>query len=305
MAHDHASHISPANTDFSKAFAIGIGLNIIYVVAEAVFGLLAGSLALLADAGHNLSDVLGLVIAWGAVWLAKQPASGRKTYGYKRATVLASLANAILLLIAVGAIGWEAIRRLMEPAAAVQSSTVLWVAVAGIIVNGTTAFLFASGRKGDLNIRGAFLHMAADTAVTVGVLLSALVIGWTGWTWIDPVVSLVIAAVVLVSAWGLLTESVSLSLDAAPKTLDPEKVRLELQSRDDVADIHDFHIWALGTNETAMTAHIVCTDPSAGQALIRDVTHQMRDHFGIGHVTIQIETRTTADHCPLRPAAVV
>lgn len=301
-SHDHAGH-SHAPKDFGKAFAIGTGLNVIYVVLEAVYGMTSGSLALIADAGHNLSDVLGLLLAWGAMWLAKKPPAGNRTYGYKRAPILASLANAIILLVAVGAIGWEAVRRFMEPEQ-VASSTVIWVAVVGIFVNGATAWLFASGSKSDLNIRGAFLHMAADTGVTVGVIVAALLIQWTGWLWLDPAVSLLIAIIILVGTWGLLCSSVMLAIDAVPGDIDLAEVRRHLAGTDGVEEVHDLHIWGMSTTETALTAHVVCRSEEAS-ALLLKLSGELRHKFGIGHATLQFETASTAELCHLRPDHVV
>ena len=298
MSHNHSDH-GREPKDFGAAFAVGIGLNIVYVLLEAGFGLYSGSLALIADAGHNLSDVFGLVIAWGAVWLARKPPAGRRTYGYRRTPILASLANAILLLIAVGAIAWESIRRLSDPQP-VEFSTILWVAVAGIFVNGITTWLFASGSKDDLNIRGAFLHMAADTGVTAGVILAAIVIYWTGWTWVDPVVSLLIGIVIMLGTWGLLRGSVMLALDAVPSGVDLDAVRTFLLEAEGVDEIHDLHVWGLSTTETALTAHVVCGDATIGQRLLLVLPSRLHDHFGIDHSTLQIEDFQTAEHCKLR-----
>jgi cobalt-zinc-cadmium efflux system protein len=286
--------------DFGRAFAMGVSLNVIYVVLEAIFGLYSGSLALLADAGHNLSDVVGLLLAWGAIWLSKKPPQGRQTFGFKRSSVLASLGNAILLLIAVGAIAWEAVRRLLEPEQ-VASSTVIWVALVGVAVNGLTAYLFSSGRKGDLNIRGAFLHMAADTGVTVGVIIAAMVIRWTGWLWVDPVISLMIAIVILVGTWPLLRDSTMLAMDAVPSGVDLAAIQKELMATDGVVEVHDLHVWALSTTETALTAHLVCPEPEEGQNLLRTLPAQLQLNFGIDHATFQVETPATARQCPLRP----
>ncbi|MBE7197699.1 MAG: cation transporter [Parafilimonas terrae] len=287
--HTHGPGHSHAPASFGKAFAIGIALNTVYVVLEGIFGIVSGSLALLADAGHNLSDVLGLLIAWGAVWLSGKPPTAGRTYGYKRAPILASLANAVILLLAVGAIGYEAIRRLFEPEP-VASGTVLWVAVVGVVVNAGTAWLFMSGRKGDLNIRGAFLHMAADAGVTVGVIVAALVIRQTGWEWLDPAVSLAIAAVVLVGTWGLLRDSVRLSLDAVPDGIDAAAVRRCLEGLPGVTGLHDLHVWPMSTTETALTAHLLMPGGYPGDAFLMDASKLASERFGIGHVTLQIET---------------
>jgi cobalt-zinc-cadmium efflux system protein len=296
--HHHAA------ASFGRAFAIGIGLNVTYVALETIFGLKAGSLALLSDAGHNLSDVLGLLLAWGGAWLAGRGPTPRRTYGFKRGPVLASLANAVILLVAIGAIGLEAIRRFVEPAP-VATGTVLWVAVVGVFVNAGTAWLFMAGRKDDLNIRSAFLHMAADAGVTVGVIIAALLIVWTGWLWLDPAVSLLIALVVLVSTWGLLRDAVDLAMDAVPRGIDHHAVGGYFRSLPGVIEVHDLHIWAISTTETALTAHLVRVDAEADGALLRRICCEVRERFGIGHATIQFETTELAQDCELRSDRVV
>ena len=314
--HDHANHDhrhshshgpsghSHAPTDFGRAFAIGVVLNTGYVALEVTFGLLSGSLALLADAGHNLSDVLGLLLAWGASWLAKRSPQPGRTYGYKRGPILASLANAIILLIAVGAIVWEAVRRLITPEP-VASQTILWVAIVGVFVNAGTAWLFMSGRKGDLNVRGAFVHMAADTGVTVGVIVAALLIQWTGWQWIDPAISLAIAVVILVGTWGLLRDSTNLAMDAVPPGIDQGEVTNYLRSLPGISEIHDLHIWGMSTTETALTVHLVRADPELDATLLDRLTKDLRDRFGIGHATAQLETVAMAQACSMRSDKIV
>jgi cobalt-zinc-cadmium efflux system protein len=302
VSHDHDHQHAPANYD--KAFAVGIGLNLIYVVLEAAFGVLSGSLALIADAGHNLSDVAGLLLAWGAAWLSRRHPTERRTYGYRRSSILASLANAVLLLVAVGAIALEAVRRFFEPQP-VEIGTILWVAAVGVAVNAGTAVLFMSGRKGDLNIRGAFLHLVADAGVTVGVILAALLIGWTDWQWIEPAVSLLIAAVILLSTWGLLRDAVNLSLDAVPEGIDPREVEGFLAGQAGVAEVHDLHIWAMSTTETALTAHLVRPDVGTDDGLLDRLRRELHDRFGIEHATLQVETGDPAHPCPLAPAHVV
>jgi cobalt-zinc-cadmium efflux system protein len=300
MAHAHAH--APARYD--RAFAVGIGLNLVYVVLEVVFGVLAGSLALVADAGHNLSDVLGLALAWGAAWLSRRLPTQRRTYGYRRSSILVSLGNAVLLLVAVGAIALESLRRFAEPQA-IESGTVLWVAAVGVVVNGGTALLFMSGRQGDLNVRGAFLHMVADAGVTVGVIAAALLIGWTGWLWIDPAVSLAIAAVILVGTWGLLRDSVNLSLDAVPAGIELREVEACLAGQPGVREVHDLHVWAMSTTETALTAHLVRDDIVADDGLLERMRRELYDRFGIEHATFQFEAGDPAHPCPLAPAHVV
>lgn len=305
MAHDHGHtghQHGPANYD--RAFAVGIVLNLIYVGFEATFGVLSGSLALIADAGHNLSDVLGLALAWGAAWLSRRHPTERRTYGYRRSSILASLGNAMLLLVAVGAIVLEAARRFADPTP-VESGTILWVAAIGVVVNAGTAWLFMSGRKGDINIRGAYLHMVADAGVTVGVIVAALLIGWTGWQWLDPLVSLIIAIVILAGTWGLMRDAVNLSMDAVPGNIDPREVEAYLVGQPGVTEVHDLHIWAMSTTETALTAHLVRPGMTADDGLLERMREELHHNFGIEHATFQIETGDPAHPCPLAPAHVV
>ncbi|MFC6790674.1 cation diffusion facilitator family transporter [Methylobacterium komagatae] len=307
-SHDHGGdahgpgHLH-APASFGKAFALGITLNVGFVAVEAAYGLLANSVALLADAGHNLSDVLGLIVAWAATVLAKRAPTSRYTYGMKGSSILAALFNAVFLLVAVGAIAWEAVQRFGEPAP-VAGKTVMVVAAVGIAVNGVTAWLFASGAKGDINIKGAFLHMAADTAVSAGVVLAGLVIIYTGWAWLDPVVSLGIVAVIVWSTWGLLHDSLKLSLAAVPPGIDPDAVRRHLGGLPGVAELHDLHIWPMSTTETALTSHLVIPGGHPGDAFLMQAAHDLREKFGIGHTTLQVET--SADNaCALAPDHVV
>jgi cobalt-zinc-cadmium efflux system protein len=292
-----------APASFGKAFAIGITLNTALVVAEAVYGYLGNSTALLADAGHNLSDVLGLVVAWGASIASKRAPSGRFTYGFRASSILAALANAIFLLVATGAIGWEAILRLREPEP-VAGVTVMVVAGIGILVNGATALLFASGRKHDINIQGAFLHMAADAAVSLGVVISAALIIRTGWLWLDPVTSLLICAAILWSTTGLLRSSVDMSMAAAPRGTDLDAVRDFLRQRPGVTGIHDLHVWPISTTETALTCHLVTPSGQPGDAFLMETADMLKTKFGIGHTTLQIETRPD-NGCALVPDDVV
>lgn len=301
----HHHHQPPAG--FDGAFALGAALNAGFVAAEVVFGLAAHSVALLADAAHNLGDVLGLLLAWGATWLGRRRPTRERTYGYGRSSILASLTNAVVLLVGVGAIAVEAIQRLVAgvPAGDVSGKTVMLVAAVGIAVNGVTAWLFARVRKGDLNIRGAFLHMAADAAVSAGVVVAGLVILLTGWAWIDPVVSLGIAALILVSTWGLLRDSVNLALDRVPENVSAEKVRSYLAGLPGVTEVHDLHVWGLSTTETALTAHLVRPGQGTDDALLRRACDELRDRFGIGHATIQVEDGDPAQPCALAPEHVV
>ncbi|WP_407189554.1 cation diffusion facilitator family transporter [Bradyrhizobium centrosematis] len=300
--HDHGPGHVHAPADFGKAFALGITLNTALVAAEAVYGYLGNSTALLADAGHNLSDVLGLVIAWGASIAARRAPSGRFTYGFRASTILAALANAVFLLVATGAIGWEAILRLREPEP-VAGVTVMVVAGIGILINGFTALLFASGRKDDINIEGAYLHMAADAAVSLGVVISAALIIWTGWLWLDPITSLVICATILWSTTSLLRGSIDMSMAAAPKGTDLNAIRAFLLARPGVSGIHDLHVWPISTTETALTCHLVMPAGSA-DAFLMETAQMLKASFRIGHTTLQIETHPD-NGCALAPDDVV
>lgn len=293
MSHDHHHHHHAA--DYGRAFALGIALNTVFVVIEGGFGFALGSLALLADAGHNLSDVLGLVLAWTAEVLGRRASTPRRTYGLRRSSIIAALANAVLLLVAVGGIAREAWLRLSTPQPPPES-TLIWVAAVGIVINLGTALLFLRGSKHDLNIRGAFLHMAADAAVSLGVVVAGIVMMRTGWGWIDPAVGLVIAGVILIGTWGLLRESLDLALDAVPRGIDPEAVRNYLAALPDVADVHDLHIWGLSTKEAALTAHLALTRMPTDDSLLSRATRELHDRFHIEHVTIQLET--AAPGCP-------
>lgn len=313
--HDHAGHSHGSGghhhaappDGFDGAFALGAALNAGFVAAEAVFGVAAHSVALLADAAHNLGDVLGLLLAWGAVWLGRRTPTRTRTYGYGRSSILASLTNAVVLLVGVGAISVEAVQRLASgvPQGAVGGRTVMAVAAAGILVNGFTAWLFARGRKGDLNVRGAFLHMAADAVVSAGVVVSGLVILLTGWAWLDPLVSLGIAALILASTWGLLRDSANLAMDMVPEGVDEAAVRSYLAALSGVSEVHDLHIWALSTTETALTAHLVRPGSELDDELLHDACEALRTRFGIGHATIQVEHGGTAHGCALAPEHVV
>ncbi|WP_427968527.1 cation diffusion facilitator family transporter [Altererythrobacter sp.] len=289
-----------APADFGRAFAIGVVLNTFFVVVEAVFGYISGSMALVADAGHNLSDVLSLMIAWGASVAAKRPPTSRFTYGLKSSTILAALANAMLLLIAIGAILFETIQRLIEPAP-VAGWTMVVVAGVGIVINTLTALLFISGRKQDLNIRGAFLHMVADALVSVGVVVAGVVILMTGQVWIDPVTSLLIVAVIAWGTWGLAKDSVKMGLHAVPDGIDENAVRSFLSGLDNVSAVHDLHIWPMSTTETALTAHLVMPTGHPGDAFLQEVAHRLEHDHGIGHTTLQIET--ARESCGLGHAA--
>ena len=299
MSGDH-NHVP---RDFGPAFAWAIGVNAAYVLVEAGFGYISGSLALVADAAHNLTDVGGLVLAWGAVALSRRIPSARHTYGLGRTSILAALVNGVALMIAVGALAWEAIGRFSAPAE-VAGGTVLWVALLGIAINAGTAYLFMRGREHDINIEGAFLHMAADAAVSGGVVLSALVIMATGWTWVDPVAGLVISAVIAWSAFGLLKSALHLSLDGVPEKIDKHAVEDWLMKQPGVASAHDLHIWPLSTTTTALTVHLVMPEGSPGDAFLDSVAHELEYRFSIEHATMQIE-RGDGEECYLAPRSVV
>jgi cobalt-zinc-cadmium efflux system protein len=300
--HDHGGHghhHGPASYD--RAFAIGVALNAGFVAAEVVFGLAANSMSLLADAAHNLGDVLGLLLAWGAAWLSRRPPTAQRTFGYGRSSILAALINATVLLIGVGAIGVEAVQRLLAPQP-VGETTVMVVAAIGILINGGTALLFMRGRENDLNIRGAFLHMASDAVVSLGVVIAALLIRLTGLLWIDPVTSLAIVVVITVGTWGLLRDSVNLAMDAVPGGVAPDAVREHLAAQPGVSEVHDLHIWGLSTTETALTVHLVCNETAARP---HQMAHELQVRFGIGHATVQVETHEDAEMCRLRSDSVV
>ncbi|GEM46653.1 cation diffusion facilitator family transporter [Deinococcus cellulosilyticus] len=284
--HSHTHSHAPAN--FGKAFLIGITLNLTYVFAELIYGLMSKSLALVSDASHNFSDVISLILAYTAVLLATRKPSAKYTYGLKSTGILASLTNAVLLLIAVGIIVWEAIERLQHPEP-IQGNTVILVASLGIMINFTTAMLFAKGQKGDLNVRGAFQHLMADALVSVGVVVSGIVYLYTGWTWLDPMVSLLVALVITLGTWGLLRESLRLALAGVPHGIQLDKIQNHLQKVPGVVEVHDLHVWAFGTTETALTVHLVMEVPQNSLDFHRQLRKDLHDHFGIEHVTVQVE----------------
>ena len=295
--HSHGGH-AHASADFGRAFASGVALNTGFVALEAIAGWLTGSLALLADAGHNLSDVAGLLLAWGAAAMARRRPTARRTYGLGRSTILASLGNALLLLIAVGAILWEAARRFADPQP-IDEWTVAAVAGAGIAINGLTAWLFVSGAKNDLNIRGAYLHMMADAAVSLGVVLAAFVVMATGWLWLDPAISVVIAIVIAWGTWSLLTEATQMALDGVPSGMDHREISEWLKARPGVAAVHDLHVWSLSTTDTALTAHLVRPGAGLDDGFLRETAAALKSAFGIGHATLQIETGESCGDCSL------
>jgi cobalt-zinc-cadmium efflux system protein len=290
----HQHHHAPP--DYNRAFAAGVILNVGFVIVEAVFGVMSDSLALLTDAGHNLSDVIGLLLAWGASALAKKQPSPRRTYGYSRATIIASVFSGLLLMGAVGAIGWEATGRLMDPPQP-AGKTIMIVAGVGVLINTVTALFFLSGKDTDLNIRGAFLHMAADAVVSLGVVFSGALIMWYGFNWIDPVISLFIAVAIFISTWGLLRDSLNLAVDAVPRNVDPSAVRGYLAGLPGVHAMHDLHIWPLSTTDTALTAHLVMSKFPDSDQFLNDVAHDLEEQFLISHATIQMERHNSEVVC--------
>lgn len=291
--HDHDHHAAPDKV--TSAFAIGIALNILFVIVGGVAGVIAHSTALLADAAHNLGDVLGLAMAWGAAVLAKSARTVRRTYGLRRTTILAALANGGLVLFAIGGVVWEAIQRLGDTTP-VNGGIVATVAAIGVVLNGGSAMLFAKGRERDMNVRGAFLHLVADAAVSAGVVVAGLVVWRTGWTWIDPAASIAVSVVILYGTWGLVRDSMNLLLDAVPVHIDPEAVEKYLGSLPEVRGVHDFHVWSMSTTEVAMTAHLVLPWPATPPAFLASIRHDLEHEFGIHHITLQFEDASTG-HC--------
>lgn len=297
--HGHGGH-GHAPAAFNRAFAIGVALNTLFVAIEAFYGWKINSLALLADAGHNLSDVAGLILAWGGALAGRLRPDVRHTYGWKRASILAAFVNALLLLVAMGSLAWEALGRLGTPEAT-QGWTLIGVAGAGIVVNTATALLFMRGRENDLNIRGAFLHMAADALVSLGVVLGGALYLWQGWRWIDPVMSLIIAVVIVGGTWSLFRQSLHLLFDGVPEAIELPAVRKLLLELPGVTAVHDLHVWAMGTSEIALTAHVVlCDGQTNTSAVLRQAEHELHEHFDIGHVTLQLESAADARQCALR-----
>ena len=288
MAHNHEHAHAHSASDYNRIFVIAVALNLGFVGVEATYGFLANSLALLADAGHNLSDVLGLALAWGASVLARRQPSLRRTYGLRRSSILAALLNAFLILVAVGAIALEAVQRLSNPGPVV-GETIIWVAAIGVVINTVSALLFMAGQKEDLNLRAAFQHLAADAAVSLGTVLAGATLLATGWTWLDPVTSLVISVIILAGTWGLLVDSLNLVLDGVPESIEPKAVKNYLASLPGVTEVHDLHIWAMSTTETALTAHLVIPEGAPGDAFIAMTCEALHDQFAIEHATLQIE----------------
>lgn len=298
MSHHKNHNHSATPQNFNSAFIIGIVLNVIYIVVEVVYGLLINSMALLADAGHNFSDVLGLLFAWGAAYLAKTATTEKRTYGLRKSTILAAFFNSIFLMIAVGAITIEAIRKLILPEP-VQGTTIMIVAGIGFIINAITALLFMKGREKDLNIKGAFMHMAADAGVSLGVVLAGLTIFYTNWLWVDPAISLVIVLVITIGTWSLLKDSFHLSMDAVPKGINLKEVGNYLKEIDGVTEVHDLHIWAMSTTEIALTVHLVIPNDQKDDFFLKKVCGELYEKFGIEHTTIQIEKSAQSATCEM------
>ena len=301
--HGHHHHVDPNGN--ARAFALAIGLNTVFVAVEFGYGFVANSTALMADAGHNLSDVLGLMLAWGAAVLAKRTPTGSYTYGLRSSSILAALFNALLLMMACGAIGWEAVHRLMSESVPVVGKTVSVVAALGVLVNGVSAWLFMSGSKDDINIRGAYQHMAADAAISLGVVISGIVVMYTGWYWLDPAVSLVIVVLIVSGTWSLLRQSLRLVLAGVPSSVDAGKVSRFLETRPGVSGIHDLHIWAMSTTETALTAHLVMPLGYPGDSAIDSIVAELNSEFAIHHCTLQVEMGTTNHDCALHAGGPV
>jgi len=301
MSHSHTHHHHEIN-DYNRSFSIGIALNLIFVIIEVTYGILADSLALIADAGHNLSDVLSLLLAWGAYYLAKKQPTEKRTYGLRKVTIMASLLSAVLLFVALGGIAWESIERLSSPQP-VDGVIIIVVAAIGVVINTLTALLFAKGQKHDLNIRAAYLHMASDAAISLGVVIAGVAILFTGWLWLDPLISLLIAVVILISTWSLLKDSIDLSIDAVPQGIDLNEVKAYLLGLSNVTDLHDLHIWALSTTENALTVHLVTTDSLIYNHFIQEIQEHLHDHFNIAHVTIQMENASGSYTCMLNSEA--
>ena len=294
-AHAH-SHHSHAPKDYGRIFAFGIILNIVFVIIEALYGWYAHSLALLADAGHNLSDVLGLLLAWSAFWLAQRKGNTQHTYGWRKASILAALINSMLLLVAMGAMAWEAIQRLQQPQI-IESITLIWVAACGVVINGFTAWLFMRDSEHDINLRGAFLHMAGDALVSVGVIITGVLYYYYQWSWLDPVMSLIIAIIIIIGTWHLLQQSLNLSLDGVPEHIKLTEVQQFLLQQNHVKAVHDLHIWALSSSEVALTAHLVVNEFPQDDKLLHIISDELEHHFGIQHSTLQIVQQPLKNAC--------
>jgi len=294
-SHTHYHHVI---NNYNRSFAIGIALNIIFVIIEVGYGLVADSLALIADAGHNFSDVMSLMLAWGASYLATKHPTHKRTYGLRKVTIMASLVSAVLLLVALGGIAWESVERLSSPEP-VDGMIIIVVAAIGVVINTATALLFVKGQKHDLNIRAAYLHMAADAAISLGVVIAGIAIMITDWLWLDPLISLFIVLFILIGTWNLLRDSIDLSIDAVPQGIDVQHIQNYLNNLENVSDIHDLHVWALSTTETALTVHLVTNHKLIDNCFLERIQEHLHHHFDISHVTIQIENETDNYTCVL------
>lgn len=305
--HDHSNdhhHHHHAPKNYNRVFAIGISLNILFVIVETIFGFFTNSLALMADAGHNLSDVAGLLIAWGAFWLATKKPTTNYTFGLRKSSILSVLLNAIFLLIAVGIILWEALHRLITPNI-VEARIVIIVAAIGIVINTLTALLFYKDKDKDLNMKGAYLHMAADALISMGVVLSAVIISYTSWNWLDPVVSIIISLFIIYGTWDLLKNSIRLSMDAVPFEIDPIAVKTYLESLPNVLEIHDLHIWAMSTTENALSVHLTMSSNNINNSLLAETSIYLKNNFKIHHPTIQVEMHDKNFECHLKSKDVL
>jgi cobalt-zinc-cadmium efflux system protein len=299
--HDHSGHHHHGPANYNRAFAIGMTLNLGFVIVEVVYGIMAHSVALLADGGHNLSDVLGLALAWGASVLTRRQPTPRRTYGLRRTSILTALFNAMFLLMVTGGIAWEAIQRLFHPDTTVQAETLIWVAMIGIAINTGTALMFLAGRKNDINIRAAFMHMAADAMVSAGVVVAGIAILFTQWFWLDPAFSLAISALIVINTWDLLQESFHLAIDGVPKGIDERAVRQYLTEQSGVTEVHDLHIWGMSTTESALTVHLLMPSGHPGDAFLVKLCQDLHHLFGIDHPTIQVELGDGAEDCLFSP----
>lgn len=301
--HDHHHHHAPKN--YNTPFIFGIILNSLFVIVEGLYGYFSNSLALMADAGHNLSDVAGLLIAWAAIWLTTKKPTSHYTFGLRKSSILSALFNAIFLMIAVGIIMWEALHRLWDPSLVIDYKKVIIVAFIGIVINSLTALLFFKDKDNDINIKGAYLHMAADALISLGVVISGIIISYTSWNWLDPFVSIIISLVIIYGTWDLLKNSVRLSLDAVPLNIDPQAVKKYLESLEDVVEIHDLHIWAVSSTETALSVHLTVKRNSLENKKLVSISSHLRDQFKIHHPTIQLELYEENFQCLLKPDDVL
>ncbi len=297
MSHSH-SHNHHEINNYNRPFAIGIALNVIFVIIEVSYGIVADSLALIADAGHNLSDVMSLMLAWGANYLATKYPTQKRTYGLRKVTIMASLISAVLLFVALGGIAWESIERLSSPQP-VEGVIIIVVAAIGVVIDTATALLFVKGQKHNLNIRAAYLHMAADAGISLGVVVTGIAIMMTGWIWLDPLISIFIVVVILLGTWNLFRDSIDLSIDAVPQGIDVSEIKNYLLRLDNVSDMHDLHVWALSTTETALTVHLVTTHELIDNCFLEKVQQYLHEHFGIAHVTVQMEKEASDYSCVL------